>query len=166
MRIICAVGLIVRAQSTDRILVVEERHSKPEIGKKAGMLSIPLETMKKGEVVRKTLGRLISEEVGRKSGLTVASCREMEGDLPEFSYGDEIFSFIRLYQTVVPTEFVAAPESDDVVYHGWMSPENFVAIVGDGVRQEASQIVEEYINERNKVFVSAGFPAFRVPLCP
>ena len=115
------IGLILLS-SENSLLAIRELRSKPEIHKKAGMLSFPLETFKeKDGNLRATIGRLLEEELG----IPIEEV-ELWGIAPQFFTIIPGRRDIRVYYGVGtylgdPTrEF--RPKDDDVEVVGWMTP--------------------------------------------
>ncbi|MEN8252316.1 MAG: NUDIX domain-containing protein [Patescibacteria group bacterium] len=113
------VGLIVIANKTNRILTVRELFAKPIIMKEAGMVSFPIETVKKGEEFADTITRLMEEEMG-------IIMKE------KFKFFCEPFMLIPNTQTLaaymrVEDEFDIYPDDHRVEYSGWYSTEDLMS---------------------------------------
>ena len=133
------VGLILIAKETGRILVMKELRDKPEIEKKAGMVSFPLETMKNGEQKEETVQRLIEEEIGVSINCNV--CLTFFGDT---------FLIVKNAKTLAAfayceKEFVPNPEDDDIEFFGWLHPKELLH-PQIFVRKEVRQIISLFLS--------------------
>lgn len=130
------VGLILLAKTTGRMLVLRELRGKPEIEKKAGMISFPLETAKQGERKENTAQRLIIEEIGIP---LFASPVFFGGEFQIVSNAITLASY-----GVCNNEFVATPKDNDVEFFGWMFPKEMLN-PNNFVRKEVCPIITSFL---------------------
>lgn len=130
------VGLILLARTTGRMLVLRELRGKPEIEKKAGMISFPLETVNPREKKEDAVQRLIVEEIGIPISV-----------LPVFFGGE--FRIINNVITlasygVCGKEFIATPIDDDVEFFGWTTPQELLC-PDKFVRKEVFPVITSFL---------------------
>ncbi len=120
--IIYGVGLVLVAVSSGRILVLKELEDKPAFKKTAGEKTVPLETIKPGEIFEDALKRLRKEEIGT----------EFNFIFPPIRFGGEIQIpgiknvFALPCLGFCDDEFEANPTDTDIAFEGWMSPEELL----------------------------------------
>jgi len=126
--------------SLGQAYLIREQRSKPFIGKKAGMLSIPMETMKGGELPAEATRRLLCEEVGVRGAVAlycIGSSYFEPVDHPE-----GVVYRIYCFRTVCDGSMIVGPQDlEDVAPYGWMHLED-VAKLGDHGRRELPQLVK------------------------
>lgn len=131
------VGVLLFAPS-GRILVMKELVSKPSIGKEAGMISFPLETMRPGESREDTVVRLLFEEIGR-SDLRITPIF-FGGEMHIVSNAVTLACFALLLEG----EFEVFPQDNDVIFHEWMYPADLKKYVP--IRKEVIPVLEAFKN--------------------
>ena len=119
--------------------LIKEKRSKPFIGKKAGMLSIPMETMKGGESPAEATQRLLREEVG----LSVVALYCIGSSYFEpVDHPDGVMYMIHCVRAMCDGSMTVDPQDlEDVAPYGWMHLED-VAKLGDHGRRELPQLVK------------------------
>lgn len=130
------VGLILLAKTTGRMLVLRELRSKPEIEKKAGMISFPLETVNLREKKEDAVQRLIAEEIGTPISV-----------LPVFFGGEfRIISNVITLASygICGEEFIATPMDSDVEFFGWTIPRELLC-PNKFVRKEVYPVITSFL---------------------
>lgn len=126
-----------------KVFAVREKKNKPEIGKNAGMLSIPMETLNPGEDHASALGRLVAEEIG----LNQALIAPQELDWAQFEpVSDPCGIPYRILPYVAVIASQEAPmlptDSDDVEPAGWRSLAEIMAWSPPFARREMPALIE------------------------
>ena len=138
-----AVALVIFSP-LGRIHTLLELNEEVPILKKRGMVSIPCESMKRGEKTPDTVWRLIDEEIG------VAFCEEfyiLPQPLNDFVHGYPVY--VALAQS--DTEFSANPvDADEVAFNRWMHPDELLKLSFEKAqtRLETQQILAAAIAAR------------------
>lgn len=144
--IITGVGLILTNPS-GQLVVVRERTSKPAVGKVAGMITFPLETVEEGEHPEKgTLPRLLTEEVGAVAGMkrprllgfyhvtvntvTIAYVARCESVIFSPAAGEEVEACGWMYPLALLTAALRRPEVDPILSDYLRLPKEHDACVG------------------------------------
>jgi 8-oxo-dGTP pyrophosphatase MutT (NUDIX family) len=136
------VGLILIAEETGRILVLKELKSKPIIQKQAGMLSFPLETVKKGEGKYDAVKRLLLEEVGVDISIISLGPIFFGGTMEIFT---QIAYTIQAY-ALCKQEFVVTPNDTDIEFYGWMNPKDLLKC--QFIRAEVPPIINLFLSKK------------------
>ncbi len=144
------IALIVRARSSGRILGIQELEAKPEIFKKAGMYSIPLETGEKGETLVEAALRTSLEEVGLPEG-RIGEISVRPEPIIGFRHGIPIY----LAWTEVDREYVGRPKCAKVKYAGWFTVAEMLALAPRSVRIEVARLLDVYAAECLPLAVAA-----------
>ncbi len=118
LRHVAGVALVVRCLCCRKYLFVEERENKPHLGKRAGMLSLPMDTLEDGNIPQE-MRRLIREEIGSRhfpilSGFTLITTPLVW----RYPNGTTICT-IHIGCVDVSEQFCATPEASDVVPGDW-----------------------------------------------
>jgi ADP-ribose pyrophosphatase YjhB (NUDIX family) len=129
------VGLLLLSNKS-KLLVLRELAAKPIIQKRKGMLTIPLETIERNESRSQALSRLLVEEVGIVKIYDLYQLRSFEFIHPDCKVN------IHAFVARVDKEFIADPADDDVIHHGWMTPDQLIA--HQHKRIEVDPIVRAY----------------------
>lgn len=125
-----------------KLFVLRELRGKPELHKKAGMLSFPLETFKAKDICpQNTIPRLIEEEMGVDLG-----------DVVELGFSREIFHLIPDRVDIVTfygfglytgdPSHTFFPTDDDIEFVGWMEPEK---LLESFIRIEVNPILVHFL---------------------
>jgi ADP-ribose pyrophosphatase YjhB (NUDIX family) len=129
-----------------KVLVLREKQTKLELGKMAGMYSIPMETVKilEGETPREAVERMIREEV---------PCFDKHVEFApdwERAYRARRGIWVLLYTGFtwrVDTPILTKP-SDEVDDHRWMFPQDILKLwTRKGVRE---MIMDRYFSDRER----------------
>jgi hypothetical protein len=141
MRIVSGVGLLL-FDSDGRILLLEELESKLHYCKVAGMLSIPIETIKERETCNLAIERLIVEEVG-------VPIAEAPSFFKEFmiKLNDRFTERLFVFMGVCEKSFVARPNDTDIAYYGWFLPQNILDFPPGKVRVEVEPVLRSYLGQ-------------------
>ncbi|TSC75324.1 MAG: hypothetical protein G01um101430_531 [Parcubacteria group bacterium Gr01-1014_30] len=135
------VALIVRNQ-IGLILVLRELETKPEIGKHAGMFSIPMETVEPGEHDVQAIKRLIEEEL---PGL-ISKIKVVQTRFGLYRVGHRTWA--TLYTATASDDSLPDPQAVGVAGHQWVSPPEALAL---HLRRGAREMIEDYISGRSFV---------------
>ena len=131
-----AVALVI-VSPQGRMFTLRELREKPDYEKKAGMLSFPLETKEEGESDGEALRRLLLEEVGVEISLSEkAFLGSVEMD---FLSGKK--SRLFCYLCLSTKEFPGDPRDNDVSYHGWLTPNDFLRLDVELRRKEVLPVL-------------------------
>jgi ADP-ribose pyrophosphatase YjhB (NUDIX family) len=138
--VLSGVGLLLFNPSKE-ILLLRELSSKPQNGKVAGMLSMPLETIEPGETPDQALQRMIYEEVDAALKATFSFLDEITVKLTDARS-------VRLYMYIgeCSASFVAHPNDSDIEYFGWMMPDDILRLGSTKRRIEVAPVLRLYLN--------------------
>jgi ADP-ribose pyrophosphatase YjhB (NUDIX family) len=128
------------------VYMVRERKSKPHIAKHAGMLSVPMETMERGESPQQAVLRLMSEEVGViPNGISYIGTLDFEATETTVAYS------LHCYIAVMNSAATLGPHTDteDVERVGWM-PVATLTELGDAGRRELPAIAALFHEYRKR----------------
>ena len=115
---IVGVALCVRCTPNGTILFIKELKAKLDLSKKAGSLSVPMETVENYETVPNAVLRLIKEEVGPDFLATLAGFQLYE-DPVRATYESGVLFTLHVAWVDVEHEFCARPTDCDIEHHGW-----------------------------------------------
>jgi hypothetical protein len=140
-KIVRGIGLILVANGTGRIYTIRELVAKPMIGKEAGMISFPLETIERGETCCDTIRRMVDEEITgcsfeQISGLFISPNLLMlvPGVCAHVAWG------------YCDREFTSVPRDPEVVHYGWCSCADLIS-QKSFVRIETRPSLEIFLDE-------------------
>jgi 8-oxo-dGTP pyrophosphatase MutT (NUDIX family) len=133
------------ADGNGHFWTVVEMADKPAVGKMAGMISIPMETMEDGEEPEDALQRLLAEEVGEGVSGTPTEIGNtyFPGDNGTIAY--RIFCF-HLECAAVRGVQLSPGDSDDVAPHGWLTRRK-VSELGERGRRELPRLLKHLAPE-------------------
>lgn len=140
---IVGVGLLLFAKigNIPKIFVIQELKEKPEIAKKRGMLSFPLETFKEVDGnPRITLERLVEEEIGI-SPLQVLICAMEEEKFHLIPGKNDIVTMYGYGIFLGDPGQVFQPKDNDVIFSGWRTLDELADCF---VRVEVCPIIEHF----------------------
>jgi len=142
---IIGVGFLLFApiNGADKLFVLRELKSKPELHKRSGMLSFPLETFESRDGCPKaTIYRLIEEEMGISQG---------KAQILGFSTQSfclipgrpDVLTFYGFGRFIGDPNQSFHPADDDIEFVDWMKPED---LLGQFVRVEVAPILGHFLN--------------------
>lgn len=142
-----------------KVLVIEETEAKPRFDKKAGDISIPAETIKKGETEFEALIRLLEEEVGIREGMVCDPEEDWIGDY-QLRKGTSIWGRVYLihFQGRSDSSRTFAAKNEEVVNHHWIVPSEIKSMPR---RAGALEILEDFSSGRRGVIREECSPGFR-----
>ena len=138
------VGLILYCSGTGRLWTVKELVAKLAIGKVAGMISFPLETMKPKELPVAALKRLCWEEMGIKDPNFVF---RILGKFHPVPNRRDIGIFIFLAS--VDEEVDMFPVDTDIEAFGWVTPEHLLD-PENLVRGEVRPVLQDLLSKKKR----------------
>ncbi len=142
MKIVRSVGLIL-FDSVGRVLLVKELESKIHYGKVAGMITVPIETIKNGENRVQALRRLLKEEIGEQIEGPISFYEEFLIRL-----NDAFTERLYVYKSACKNSFIAHPNDTDIEHFGWMLPQEIYKFSPGRIRLEVEPIMSSYLSRR------------------
>ncbi|MBP9801827.1 MAG: hypothetical protein KBC83_04150 [Candidatus Moranbacteria bacterium] len=147
--VVTGVGLILCTQSPQgiQIMVIREIKEKPLIGKRAGMLSFPLETQEaadEGSVIQ-TMQRCGREELGIDEPADVADYFPVATEFRLFpeARGYDIVTRYGIAWYVGPPDRSFSSASSEIEVMGWMTIPALLA--SDLIRVETRPVCEDFL---------------------
>ena len=138
---IVGVALCVRCTPNETILFIEELKGKPDLSKKVGSLSVPMETIEDYETVPNAVLRLIKEEVG-PDFLDKLKGFQLFEDPIRGAYASGVLFTLYVAWVDVEDEFTARPTDHDIAHHGWCNEMQIEQLQADGnLRIEAPLVL-------------------------
>lgn len=126
-----------------RMLLVRELGSKPQLGKYAGQVSPPMETVRDDEDLPTAICRLIAEEIGVGTDFKPVLFRSFDDIIPDV--------ILVVFCGRCGSAFEAVPQDDDIEYAYWDRPEAILAMDASKKRLGVDIILRAYLASRGKI---------------
>lgn len=139
-------GVVLLLFCKGQLFFIREKRTKPLIGKRAGMLAVPMETMELAETPDQAIWRLLLEEVGLLGLIELHLIGQISFSATETTVAYKLFIYFGVSELCDPIT-VNPKDSEDVEVVGWL-PVTQLRDLGEKGRRELPaiwQLLQTYL---------------------